>query len=97
LSGRLGEPLGDAKTSRTQSAAYPFTRLRSDGIWILDHGVPMDTIGPLAAQQVTGRFAPAVETVLVDDPGMVASAARALVDSHFPGWAAQRVHGRTAS
>src|SRR5204863_5275580 len=70
--------------SRVQSAAYPFTRLRSDSIWVLDQDVPMDKVGPLAAEPTTGRFAPAVEKVLTDDPGLVASAARALVDSHFP-------------
>src|SRR3954452_5201706 len=83
--GNLIAEFGPAsKTSRTQSAAYPFTRLRSDGIWVLDHDVPMDSIGPLAARHVTGRLAPAVEKLLADDPGLVASAARALVDSHFP-------------
>jgi putative restriction endonuclease len=83
--GNLIAEFGPAsKTGRAQSAAYPFTRLRSDGIWVLDHDVPMDKIGPLAAEPTTGRFAPAVEKVLTDDPGLVASAARALVDSHFP-------------
>ena len=43
-------------TSCAQSAAYPFTRLRSDGIWTLDHNVPMDTIGPLTATNAVGRF-----------------------------------------
>ena len=42
-------------TSRTQSAAYPFTRLRSDGVWTLDRDVPMDLVGPLRAG-VTGRL-----------------------------------------
>jgi len=83
--GNLIAEFGPAsKTGRVQSAAYPFTRLRSDGIWLLDHDVPMDTIGTLAAWPVTGRFAPAVEKVLADDPDLLASAARAIVDSHFP-------------
>jgi putative restriction endonuclease len=73
-----------SKTSRAQSAAYPFTRLRSDGIWVLDREVPMDNVGPLAAEPVTGRFTPSVEKVLAGDHELVASAARALVDSHFP-------------
>jgi hypothetical protein len=73
-----------SRTSRSQSAAYPFTRLRSDFIWMLDHDVPMDKVGPLTAWQVTGSFTPQVERILADDPGLVASAARALVDSHFP-------------
>ncbi len=73
-----------SKTSPPQSAAYPFTRLRSDGIWVLDRDVPMDNVGPLAAQQVTGQFESALESVLAADPGLIASAARTLVESHFP-------------
>ncbi|MEH0972205.1 hypothetical protein V6U77_13840 [Micromonospora sp. CPCC 205546] len=30
-----------SKTGRAQSAAYPFTRLRSDGVWTLNREVPM--------------------------------------------------------
>ncbi|MBN1174953.1 MAG: HNH endonuclease [Micromonosporaceae bacterium] len=86
--GDLGDLIAEfgpaSKTSRVQSAAYPFTRLRSDGIWVLDQDVPMDAVGPLTAAQPTGRFAPAVERVLVDEPDLVASAARALVEAHFP-------------
>src|SRR4051794_31083024 len=70
--GNLIAEFGPAsKTSRTQSAAYPFTRLRSDGIWVLDQEVPMDSLGPLAARHVTGRLAPVVEKLLADDPGLV--------------------------
>lgn len=85
---QLGDVLAEfgpaSRTSRSQSAAYPFTRLRSDFIWVLDRDVPMDKVGPLTAGQVTGSFAPQVEKILVDDPDLLASAARALVDSHFP-------------
>lgn len=73
-----------SRTSRVQSAAYPFTRLRSDGIWVLDRDVPMDTVGPLTTRAVTGRLTREIETALADDPELLASAARALVDSHFP-------------
>jgi len=73
-----------SKTARIQSAAYPFTRLRSDGIWTLDRDVPMDNIGPLAAEHVTGSLSPHVERVLSADPNLIVSAARALVESHFP-------------
>src|SRR5690348_11338123 len=31
------------RTSRNQSAAYPFTQLRRDGIWTLDAEVPDDS------------------------------------------------------
>src|SRR5262249_59776837 len=45
-----------SRTSRAQSAAYPFTRLRADGVWVLDRDVQMDLISPLARQHVSGRF-----------------------------------------
>lgn len=45
-----------SRTGHTQGAAYPFTRLRADGVWTLDRDVPMDSIGPLNAAPVTGRF-----------------------------------------
>jgi putative restriction endonuclease len=71
-----------AQESRRQRAAYPFTRLRRDGVWVLDRDVPEDTIGTLAAEPVTGRFDPEVEKILAEDPGLRASVARAMVDSH---------------
>jgi putative restriction endonuclease len=80
-----------SRTSRTQSAAYPFTRLRSDGIWQLDHDVPMDLITPLAVHKVVGRFEPALESRLLADPTLVAACARGLVDSHFPATVAAEV------
>jgi putative restriction endonuclease len=44
------------RTSRNQSAAYPFTRLRRDGIWRLDADVPDDSVGSLNAERPTGRL-----------------------------------------
>lgn len=73
-----------SRTSRAQSAAYPFTRLRADGVWVLDQDVQMDLVGPLAGQHVTGRLEPAMESVLRDDPALIRTAARALVLSNFP-------------
>jgi len=71
-----------SRTGRRQSAAYPFTRLRADGVWHLGEDVPMDLISPLTT--VTRRFDPAVEVDLVADPERVARIARTLVMSHFP-------------
>lgn len=45
LIGKFGPP---SRTSQAQSSAYPFTRLRSDGIWQLDHEVPMDAVSPVS-------------------------------------------------
>ena len=86
------EPLADlvasfgppSRTARAQSAAYPFTRLRSDGVWLLDADVPMDTVGPLRARPVSGRLGPGLEEALRDDPVLLARAARLLVESEFP-------------
>ncbi|GAB1688676.1 phosphorothioated DNA-binding restriction endonuclease [Krasilnikovia sp. M28-CT-15] len=72
------------RTSRAQSAAYPFTRLRSDGIWVLDQDVPMDAVRPLSTHHVVGRFEDSLEAALRHDPTLVQSAARAMVESHFP-------------
>jgi putative restriction endonuclease len=73
-----------SKTGRAQSAAYPFTRLRADGIWVLDHDVQMDFIGPLARGGVSGQFEPSVESVLLAEPALVRAAARDLAMSNFP-------------
>ena len=70
-------------TGRTQAAAYPFTHLRSDGVWVLDHDVPMDRITPLRQEGVTGRLEPSLERELKANPLALASTARALVEAHF--------------
>lgn len=69
-------------TARAQSAAYPFTRLRSDAVWKLDDDVPMDNVSPLTG--VTGSFVPAVERALLRPPDRAFAIALALVTSHFP-------------
>lgn len=73
-----------SRTGRAQSAAYPFTRLRADGVWVLNADVEMDHVRPLAERHVVGHFDPALEAALRADPGLVRSAARALVTSNFP-------------
>lgn len=73
-----------SRTSRAQSAAYPFTRLRADGVWVLDQDVQMDLVGPLADHHVSGRFEASVESALRNDPELVRASARALVLSNFP-------------
>jgi putative restriction endonuclease len=84
----LGELIAEfgppSHTSRTQSAAYPFTRLRSDGVWTLDHPVPMDLLAPLAEHDVAGQLETSVESALHDDRQLLYAVARSLVESHFP-------------
>lgn len=88
---RVEEPLAHlitdfgppSRTSPAQSAAYPFTRLRADGVWKLSADVPMDRVGPLAAGSVVGRLEPSIEALL-SDPGSLQATARAIVDAEFP-------------
>jgi putative restriction endonuclease len=82
---RLIAEFGPAtRTSQAQRAAYPFTRLRSDGVWQLDHEVPMDLVRPLVEHEVVGRFESSLEEALRAEPDLVLTAARGLVSSHFP-------------
>jgi hypothetical protein len=57
--------------------------LRSE-LWVLNHDVQMDLVGPLASEHVTGRLEPSVESALRNDPALIRTAARALVLSNFP-------------
>ena len=70
-------------TGRRQSAAYPFTHLRTDGLWTLSRDVPMDNVGPLDAAPITGRLDSSLERAL-SRPGQIEEAARLLVDAQFP-------------
>ena len=81
LIAQFGPP---SRTGRAQSAAYPFTRLRADGVWVLDRDVAMDLVGPLARSHVTGQLEPSVESALLAQPALIGAAARELVMSNFP-------------
>jgi putative restriction endonuclease len=73
-----------SKAGARQSAAYPFTRLRSDGVWQLTRDVPMDRVAPLDEGDVIGHFTAKVESELRADRASLLRTARALVDSEFP-------------
>ena len=73
-----------SRTAPSTSAAYPFTRLRSDGVWELDTDVAMDQVTPLREHQVAGRFTPDIEQSLLSSPSLVNRVARMLVESQFP-------------
>lgn len=84
---RLAQLLAEFGTSSTvgaSSAAYPFTRLRSDGVWQLSRDVPNDNVGPLNAGPIEGSFVSEIEQALVRSPGMLNSIARTLVENQFP-------------
>ena len=73
-----------SRTGRAQSAAYPFTRLRADGVWVLDRDVDSDLVGPLARSHVTGQLEPSVESALRARPALIRAAARELVMTNIP-------------
>ncbi|WP_457189546.1 phosphorothioated DNA-binding restriction endonuclease [Nocardioides sp. P5_E3] len=72
-----------SKTEPAQAAAYPFTRLRSDGVWVLDEDVDMDKVAQLNDIAPTGRLSAAVEAQLAS-PGALHATARELVEAEFP-------------
>lgn len=84
---RLGDLLaefGTSSTCGTASAAYPFTRLRSDGVWQLTRDVPNDNVGPLNAEPIEGHFTSEIEQELLRSSDSLNAVARALVESQFP-------------
>ena len=85
---QLGPVIGEfgraSRTNPAQTAAYPFTHLRSDGVWVLNREVPMDKLGPLRAAPVTGRFPPDLEAALLTDRTRALAVARDIVAGQFP-------------
>jgi putative restriction endonuclease len=84
---RLGDMLAEFGTSSTNgasSAAYPFTRLRSDGVWQLSRDVPNDNVGPLNSEPIDGHFTPEIEKELLESSEVLNAVARSLVESQFP-------------
>lgn len=72
-----------SSTTGPQSAAYPFTRLRSDGLWTLNRDVDDDRVRPLTEHRVVGRLESTLEEAL-RDPDIATAAARHLVEAEFP-------------
>lgn len=72
-------------TPAAQRAAYPFTHLRSDGVWTLDHDeVPMGSVRALNVHDIVGQLEHSLEETLRADTQLLHSVARTLIDSHFP-------------
>lgn len=84
---RLGDLLaefGTASNNGASSAAYPFTRLRGDGVWQLSRDVPNDNVGPLNSEPIDGHFTPEIEKELLESSEVFNAVARSLVESQFP-------------
>lgn len=83
LTGLLAE-FGTSASGSASSAAYPFTRLRSDGVWQLSRDVPNDNVGLLNAQPIEGHFSSDIEQALLRSSVSINAVARALVENQFP-------------
>lgn len=76
----------------TQSPQYPFWRLQSDGLWTVGQHDALErrasntdpTVTSLRRVDPPGAFSPDVQALLAQHPGLVATAARALLSEHFP-------------
>lgn len=75
---------GTPSSAGATSAAYPFTRLRADGVWRLSRDVPNDNVGSLRSDPIEGSFTPEIEHVLTQSPRARNEVARLLVESQFP-------------
>ena len=82
--GALLAEFGTPTSTGAPSAAYPFTRLRADGVWELSRDVANDNVGPLRAEPIEGHFPADIEATLVATPSAVSAVARTLVESQFP-------------
>jgi putative restriction endonuclease len=75
---------GTSSPANATSAAYPFTRLRADGVWELTRDVPNDNVGPLVAEPISGSFTSDIEGELLRNRETINEVARAVVESQFP-------------
>lgn len=82
--GALLDEFGTSAKAGSASAAYPFTRLRSDLVWQLTRDVPNDSVGPLNSAPIEGHFTSEIEAELLRSPEVFNAVARSLVESQFP-------------
>lgn len=67
-----------------QAAAYPFTRLRADGVWTLSRDVSDDRLGDLREGPIHGQLDDSLERALRDDPALLQQAAVQVTLGQFP-------------
>ena len=82
--GLLLDEFGTSKTRGSSSVAFPYTRLRADGVWELSREVANDSVSDLRAAPVEGHFTPEIEAALTASPDLVNEVARSIVESQFP-------------
>ncbi len=86
----LLEEFGPADSSKSRH--NPFWHLRTDGLWQLEGPERIlarppsatPTLSELRESQMRGGFPPALRAALQNDPELVATIARRIVDAHFP-------------
>ena len=81
LLNHFGRP---SETKGASAAAYPFTRLRSDGFWTLSRDVPNDSVGALRVEPITGRLEPGLEAALSSSPELLSETAARVAQQQFP-------------
>ncbi len=67
-----------------QAAAYPFTRLRSDGFWVLSRDVTDDQLSELREAPIHGQLELALERALRENPALLHQAALQVTLAQFP-------------
>ena len=86
--GKLGALLDDFGPPRTTQPSLPFRRLANDdGLWVVTTPSgedPGDSAGRLAALDATGRLADDFTRALLDDPGLLVTVARVLLEDNWP-------------
>jgi len=82
--GALLAEFGPPTSTGASAAAYPFTRLRADGVWVLSRDVPDDKVGPLREAPIVGRFPSDIEQQLLTSEEERTTVARQIVESQFP-------------
>lgn len=90
---KLGELLKEFGPSRrAQHPEYPFWRLQSDGVWVVNSDYPMSArasnsdplLSELRAANATGAFTQVVQQELLARPGAIEGVALQLLEENFP-------------
>ena len=82
--GSLLAEFGTSQPSGASSVAFPYTRLRTDGVWELSRDVANDSVSDLRAAPVEGHFTAEIESEFTASPNLVNEVARSIVESQFP-------------
>ena len=82
--GSLLDEFGTSKMKGSSSVAFPYTRLRADGVWELSRDVANDSVSDLRSAPVEGHFTTEIEAALTASPDLVNEVARSIIEGQFP-------------